>query len=132
MSTTLTQVNQTTVTPTPIPTLPPITFSNVTFSNATTLPQDESIQLAQQSKKLPDRSNLYETTLSINASNNNALAEIDKVSYYLHPTFEPNVINSSSSTDKFGITITNWGVFNLKAKAFFKDGRVQDLSATYE
>lgn len=58
---------------------------------------------------------------------NETLSKIDNVTYYLHPTFNPSVILGDSSSNKFGISFTGWGVFNLKAKVYFKDDEVRDL-----
>ena len=56
------------------------------------------------------------------------LSQIDRVTYFLHPTFHPPVVTRYSLSDKFGIYLTAWGQFEIKAKAYFKDGGVKDLS----
>jgi transcription initiation factor IIF auxiliary subunit len=57
----------------------------------------------------------------------NVLSKIENVTYYLHPTFNPNVITSYAEENEFSITFTNWGKFNLKAKVYFDDGTLKDL-----
>lgn len=93
-------------------------------SNDTT--QNYKIVLAQETKDNPGGPNPYSTKIWLNASEN-VLSKIQNVSYYLHPTFNPSVITSYTKENKFIITFTNWGVFDLKAKVYFKDGIVQDL-----
>jgi YEATS family len=95
-------------------------------TNITSPLQTGSIEIAQESKRLPDNINLFKTRFWINATNS-ILSNITNVTYYLHPTFVPNEINSITPQNQFGITITNWGVFNLKARIFFNDGGVKDL-----
>lgn len=56
------------------------------------------------------------------------LSEIERVTYYLHPTFKPDVITKYSLNDKFGLSFNAWGQFELKAKAYFRDGRIEDVS----
>ena len=56
------------------------------------------------------------------------LSHIERVTYYLHPTFNPSVITRYSFEDNFALSLTAWGQFELKAKVYFKDGQVKDLS----
>jgi transcription initiation factor IIF auxiliary subunit len=63
---------------------------------------------------------------------NKTLSEISNVTYYLHPTFNPSVIPAYSSDNKFGISFTGWGVFDLRAKVYFKDDEVRDLELPNE
>lgn len=58
---------------------------------------------------------------------NETLSNVNNVTYYLHPTFNPSVISGDSPANKFGISFTGWGVFDLRAKVYFKDGEVRDL-----
>ncbi|RKY41963.1 MAG: hypothetical protein DRP85_04470 [Candidatus Makaraimicrobium thalassicum] len=56
------------------------------------------------------------------------LSQIDRVTYYLHPTFNPSVVSRYSSSDRFALSFTAWGQFEIRAKVYFKDGQVKDLS----
>ena len=58
----------------------------------------------------------------------NVLSRIERTTYYLHPTFNPSVVSRYSPEDRFSLTFTAWGQFELKAKVYFKDGQVKDLS----
>jgi transcription initiation factor IIF auxiliary subunit len=64
--------------------------------------------------------------LWINGSDSE-LKQIKNVSYYLHPTFKPNILNSTNSDNNFTLNITNWGIFTIKAKVFFNNNDVKDL-----
>lgn len=57
------------------------------------------------------------------------LADIESVTYYLHPTFQPSVVSRYSAEDAFRLDFTAWGQFTIQARLVFKDGTVSDLSA---
>jgi transcription initiation factor IIF auxiliary subunit len=54
------------------------------------------------------------------------LASIERVTYYLHPSFTPSVL--SIYEKNFSLNLVAWGEFQLNAKVYFKDGRIADLS----
>jgi YEATS family len=87
-------------------------------------PTNGNISIAIESQKISK--NLFETRLWINGSDSD-LKQIKNVSYYLHPTFKPNILNSTSSDNNFTLNITNWGIFTIKAKVFFNNNEVKDL-----
>jgi hypothetical protein len=87
---------------------------------------DRSVTLSQISYHKNDPQNPYSSRIWINASKE-VLSEIGMVTYYLHPTFNPNVINATTKENNFGISFTNWGFFDLKAKVFFKDGFIVEI-----
>jgi hypothetical protein len=62
------------------------------------------------------------------AAQDNVLSRIERATYYLHPTFNPSVVSRYSPEDRFSLSFTAWGQFELKAKVYFKDGQVKDLS----
>ena len=70
---------------------------------------NESISIALESQKISKKENekLFETKLWINSSDS-VLEKIKNVSYYLHPTFKPNILNSTDSDNNFTINLTNW------------------------
>jgi hypothetical protein len=70
---------------------------------------------------------LWNVNIWVNASPQ-ILSQIERVTYYLHPTFRPSVVTRESSDDNFALSLTAWGQFEIKAKAYFKDGQVKDLS----
>ena len=82
-------------------------------------PQNYTIVLAQESKRNPEGPNPFFTTISIDAVEN-ILSKIQNVTYYLHPTFNPNNITAYTKENEFGISFTNWGKFNLTQKYFLK------------
>ncbi len=84
------------------------------------------INLGQSSIRINNPQNPFSTRIWINTTDA-VLSTIDKVDYYLHPTFTPNVVTSSLLDNQFEISFTNWGFFNLNAKVFFKDGSIKDL-----
>jgi hypothetical protein len=98
----------------------------VKLSNDTKL-QDYTINLAQESKPNPGGPNPFTTTISLDATED-ILSKIQNVTYYLHPTLNPSNINATTKENKFGITFTNWGKFDLSARVYFKEeGTSQDL-----
>ena len=56
------------------------------------------------------------------------LSNIERVTYYLHPTFSPSIVTRYTPEDNFDISLRAWGQFEIKAKAYFKDGSIVDLS----
>jgi hypothetical protein len=84
-----------------------------------------TVDLLQEGKQLDE--NTFFIKVSLKATNE-TFSNIRNVTYFLHPTFTPSVITSNSFEDKFAISFTGWGVFNLKAKVYFKDGQVKDLT----
>jgi transcription initiation factor IIF auxiliary subunit len=50
------------------------------------------------------------------------LSQIENVTYYFHPTFDPDVITRYSAEDEFSYWFIAWGQFELRADVFFKDG----------
>lgn len=89
---------------------------------------NESISIALESQKVSKKENekLFETKLWINSSDS-VLEKIKNVSYYLHPTFKPNILNSTDSDNNFTINLTNWGIFTINAKVFFDNNETRDL-----
>jgi len=107
-----------------------VPFDNATEPNKEFKPsgtiQYDNISLAQESRRNLAGPNAISTKISLNAPNN-TLSEIQNVTYFLHPTFKPSNVTADSEENYFSITFTNWGVFDLKAKVYFKDGEIQDL-----
>ena len=73
--------------------------------------QNYNMSLAQKSEQNPEGPNPISTNISLNAPKN-ILSEIQNVTYYLHPTFNPSTITAYSEENKFAITFTNWGIFD--------------------
>ncbi len=72
-------------------------------------------------------SNAYAVSTWVVASQQ-TLERIARVTYYLHPTFNPSVVTRDSRSDDFRLSFTAWGQFEIKAKVHFIDGQVKDLS----
>lgn len=102
-------------------------YNELKSANIIAKTKDNSIiSLLQESIKTNETQNPFKTTIWMNATDE-ALSGIDKVVYYLHPTFNPNVITASKQENNFGITFTNWNFSNLYAKVFFTGGTIKDL-----
>jgi transcription initiation factor IIF auxiliary subunit len=86
------------------------------------------IRLDNVATKLGD--SYWEWTAFIRAPDK-VLREVKCVEYHLHPTF-PNpvreVCHRGTSTRAFPLTATGWGTFNLKARVYFSDGSVEELT----
>lgn len=80
-----------------------------------------------EGRRLGFESNTRTFTIWV-GGNEQVLSHIERVTYYLHPTFNPSVITRYSFEDKFTLSLTAWGEFELKAKVYFKEGQVKDLS----
>ncbi len=50
------------------------------------------------------------------------LADIERVKYHLHPTFNPDTLSSYTKENKFLVSFNNWGKFNLSATVEFNNG----------
>jgi hypothetical protein len=72
-------------------------------------------------------SNTYRITVWVQATSAIS-SQIERVTYYLHPTFNPSVVTRYSPENQFSLSFTVWGQFELKAKVYFKDGQVKDVS----
>ena len=61
----------------------------------------------------------------------NVLKEIESVEYGLHPTFSPSdvkVTDTSNQKMPFFLTRIGWGVFEIRIKVTFRDGRTLRLT----
>lgn len=104
-------------------------------TNTTSIFKNNFLNIAQKSNIIQGNPDLFQTKFWINASKD--IPTIERVTYYLHPTFTPNVINSTTPNatnpeNNFSIIITNWGKFNLKASVFFTNGKVAELELPIE
>ncbi len=55
------------------------------------------------------------------------LTEIDRVTYYLDPAFNPSVVTRYSAEDGFLLSFVTPGPFPLAAKVYLTDGTVVEL-----
>jgi pYEATS domain-containing protein involved in immunity len=97
-----------------------IAQSNVSPRLDVTLNYNESLTLSHGSKYHDIRAWIEGTP--------ELISEIDRVTYYLHPTFKPDVITKYSPENRFELMFSAWGQFDLKAKVYFKNGETQDVS----
>lgn len=86
---------------------------------------DSKVTLLQEGKKINNNRYLAKVLL---AGPDDALRNIKNVSYHLHPTFIPSVINSTTPENRFAISFTGWGVFDLRARIYFNDDQTLDLA----
>ena len=63
----------------------------------------------------------------LDADDRNALGEVEKIIYVLHPTFRNPVREVRSRDTNFMMATYAWGEFNLKAIVYFNDGSRQTL-----
>jgi hypothetical protein len=80
----------------------------------------DSISLSNSARQIDN--NTYKWTAYIQGSNQD-LEQISYVTYYLHPTFKPNVRQGDASQKGHPLTANGWGVFELKAIVVLKDGQ---------
>jgi YEATS family len=106
-------------------------FSEANNQSNVYVANDTNIIIESNSTKKSPSENLFQTEFWVNASTS-ILDNIKNVSYYLHPTFTPDVISSDLRNDFFKVKITNWGIFDLRARVLFNDGRIQDLQLPAE
>jgi hypothetical protein len=89
-------------------------------------PKNYNVSIAQETVISQQGTNKYFTRVWLDAPEN-TLSEIENVTYYLHPTFNPDKIPVYTKENKFSTTFRHWGTFDLKAKVYFKDGTVKDI-----
>lgn len=93
-----------------------------------------NLMYAEEISKI--NSNIRDIAVWIDSSSD-ILPLIDRVTYYLHPTFSPSVItlyqddifNLSSKTYHFFLPLKAYGQFEIYAKVYFKDRQIKDLGA---
>lgn len=68
----------------------------------------------------------YDWTVSVMADDA-TLNSIRKVEYTLHPSFPNPVCTVTDRKSRFALSSNGWGEFNIAARVFFEDGRVQNL-----
>jgi transcription initiation factor IIF auxiliary subunit len=87
-----------------------------------------SLSVGNDAQQLGKR--LWRWTVFIEAPED-TLSQIQCVTYTLHETFpDPvrEVCARGRGSRAFPLTVTGWGTFELQARVYFKDGRVQDLT----
>jgi YEATS family len=85
----------------------------------------QNIKLGQETD-YKNETRIGHSKIWINASDN-VLAKIESVKYFLHPTFVPNNVTISTPENRFAITFTHWGKFDLGARVYFNDGSITNL-----
>jgi len=114
---------------------PTNTISNtIGVGNHTSIKQQgiiSDISLFQESTKSSNQQNPFSTRIWINTLDS-ILSDIENVTYYLHPTFNPPVVTSFTKENNFDISFSNWGTFDLYATVFFKDGSIAKLELPSE
>jgi YEATS family len=99
------------------------TFSaNMTASSSDTATGEDEISLMHKAEFIRSPS-IYNVTVWI-VADPRTLSEIEKVTYYLHPTLKPDIITRYSAEDRFTLSFAAWGQFTIGAKVFFNDGNV--------
>ncbi|MGZ5510931.1 MAG: pYEATS domain-containing protein, partial [Nitrososphaeraceae archaeon] len=91
----------------------------------------KNISISTNSTKISASEDYFKTHICIDGSKDE-IRQVDNVSYYLHPTFTPNILHSNNTDTNFTVSINNWGIFDLKAKVFFKDGSIMDIDLPSE
>lgn len=77
-------------------------------------------------ESLKENSTYHDVNVGIHGSPE-ITSNIERVTYYLHPTFKPDVITKYAEDD-FEMFFSAWGQFDLNAKVYFNSGKIQDLS----
>jgi len=94
-------------------------------SNDTNADEDE-ISLMHEAKFERDPS-FHNVTVWVDGPQQ-TLAEVQRVTYTLHPSFQPSIVTRSSSENNFALSLSAWGQFTIEANVFFRDGEVKELS----
>ncbi len=84
------------------------------------------LSLHQESKPSSNPANPFSTQIWLNAPAE-ILPTIEKVTYHLHPTFNPPNVSSFTQDNSFGISFSNWGVFDVPATVYFKNGETMQV-----
>lgn len=88
---------------------------------------DSKVSFEYFIKRLGPTDKYWQVILSIKSVRGFDLNKIDKVIYLLHPTFDPNKIAVSDSSDGFRLEIMAWGDFHAMAIVVYKDGAISQL-----
>jgi hypothetical protein len=91
----------------------------------------KNISIRTNSKNISASQDYFKTYICVNGSKED-IKQVDNVTYYLHPTFTPSILQSNKTDTNFTVSINNWGIFDLKAKVFFKDGSIMDTDLSRE
>lgn len=87
---------------------------------------NSNVSLAAQNEYSNNSITPFFTSIWLNATEGD-LSKIDKVTYYLPSTFEPNMTSVFTKENNFRISLNHDEKFNVKAIAFFKDHSNQTL-----
>lgn len=84
---------------------------------------EKSLQLVHRTSYLKIKNNrrYYRVVVSLDSSDPLALARVERVVYYLHPTFRNPVRESTDSRTNFALKTAAWGEFTIHADIFFKE-----------
>ena len=85
----------------------------------------QNIDLGQETD-YNNKTRIGHSKIWINASDT-VLAKIESVKYFLHPTFVPNNVTMNTPENRFAITFTHWGKFDLGVRVYFNDGSITNL-----
>lgn len=89
--------------------------------------QPHTIYMTHQAARDPslDRGalNYYRVKIWLDADEPGMLADVEKVTYHLHPTFPDPDRTSTDPKSRFAIATAAWGEFNMSAEIFFRGNK---------
>ena len=85
----------------------------------------ETIQLVHQTSfaKVKRNRNYYSIVVSLDGVAPEALANVDRVVYFLHKTFKNPVREVRDATNNFRLKTAAWGEFTIRAAVYLKNNK---------
>lgn len=83
---------------------------------------EKSLQLVHRSSfwKVKNNTNYYRIIVSLDSRDPRALAEVERVVYYLHKSFENPVREVTDPRKHFAMKTAAWGEFTIRADVFLR------------
>lgn len=85
-----------------------------------------SIEIRQKAERHPSRKNYWNWQVWIDGPKSE-LDRVDRVTYFLHPTFKHKIRTIRSRQSKFRLKASGWGEFMIRAHLHTVSGDVQEL-----
>lgn len=100
------------------------TSAELTSKTPVTEPSQSAFQLTHKSrmKTVKNGRVYYSVRVSLECRDGRSLGDVEKVVYYLHPTFRNRVKTAEESRNQFQIRFSVWGEFTIEADVFLKSG----------
>jgi hypothetical protein len=109
-----------------IETIPISNIETLPILNIDTLPILNKVSLNISNSKAQKRKNHNSINLSI-SGNSSEINSISKVQYFLDITMPKPIVTNTNQSKNFSYEFSVWREFPIKAKVFYKNGKVVDL-----